>query len=183
MFHVKHFRVDREGLLEDFVEHKQERRKCNESSQGKGYDKNGSLSAVCPYTASLGHFCGGVYAGHYRLWLGHHCGATVDAFLRSEAGYSAHVCCGFIYEHHAGISCPQGCAVQTDWRTFRRLSIGTARRTLDIYAPIYMLPALVVGLLLGNAAAHHVSVKLFRFMIFFMLYFICAYMFYSLLVG
>jgi uncharacterized membrane protein YfcA len=46
-----------------------------------------------------------------------------------------------------------------------------------------MLPALVVGLLLGNAAAHHVSVKLFRFMIFFMLYFICAYMFYSLLVG
>nr|WP_317429088.1 sulfite exporter TauE/SafE family protein [uncultured Mitsuokella sp.] len=48
---------------------------------------------------------------------------------------------------------------------------------------IYMLPALVVGLLLGNSAAHHVSVKLFRFMIFFMLYFICAYMFYSLLVG
>lgn len=76
----EHFRVDREGLLEDFVEHKQERRKRNESSQGNGYDKNGSLSAVCPYTASLGHFCGGVYAGHYRLWLGHHRGATVDAF-------------------------------------------------------------------------------------------------------
>lgn len=46
---------------------------------------------------------------------------------------------------------------------------------------VYLLPAMIIGLLLGHAVIRFVSVKLFRFMIFFMLYFICAYMFYSLL--
>lgn len=45
---------------------------------------------------------------------------------------------------------------------------------------IYLIPALVIGLVLGNAVIRFVSVKLFRFLIFFMLYFICAYMFYDL---
>lgn len=47
---------------------------------------------------------------------------------------------------------------------------------------IYLIPALVIGLLLGHAVIRFVSVKLFCFMIFFMLYFICAYMFYELAV-
>lgn len=47
---------------------------------------------------------------------------------------------------------------------------------------LYLIPALVIGLLLGHAVIRFVSVKLFRFMIFFMLYFICAYMFYELAV-
>ena len=47
---------------------------------------------------------------------------------------------------------------------------------------IYLIPALVIGLLLGHAVIRFVSVKLFRFLIFFMLYFICAYMFYELAV-
>ncbi|MDY4475241.1 hypothetical protein [Mitsuokella sp.] len=47
---------------------------------------------------------------------------------------------------------------------------------------IYLIPALVIGLLLGHAVIRFVFVKLFCFMIFFMLYFICAYMFYELAV-
>ncbi|WP_298465483.1 sulfite exporter TauE/SafE family protein [uncultured Mitsuokella sp.] len=47
---------------------------------------------------------------------------------------------------------------------------------------IYLIPALVIGLLLGHAVIRFVSVKLFCFLIFFMLYFICAYMFYELAV-
>ena len=47
---------------------------------------------------------------------------------------------------------------------------------------LYLIPALVIGLLLGQAVIRFVSVKLFRFMIFVMLYFICAYMFYELAV-
>ncbi len=46
---------------------------------------------------------------------------------------------------------------------------------------LYLLPAMLLGLLLARAIIRYVSVKLFRFLIFFMLYFICAYMFYSLL--
>lgn len=46
-----------------------------------------------------------------------------------------------------------------------------------------MIPALVLGILLGQKLLKYVSPQLFRRLIFCMLYFVCLYTFYSVLAG
>lgn len=55
--------------------------------------------------------------------------------------------------------------------------------TNAVYESAYMIPALVLGILLGQKLLKYVSPQLFRRLIFCMLYFVCLYTFYSVLAG